>query len=480
MTDMKVEPANELASGQARAKGPSIQELLDEEVVEVPWVLRQERYEFMGDEDLPADRYYSQDFFDREVEKLWPKVWQPACFEQDIPNVGDTIVYDIVDWSFLIVRVAPDEVKAFYNACLHRGRQLRTNDRAAACVPELRCPFHGLVWNVDGSFKEIPPSIAFDFPHIDPPKFGLPEARCEVWDGIVFINMDPNAEPLLEFLGDLTQHLERWPFKSRWKAAHVAKVMGANWKVTLEAFIESMHVIATHPQMNAGLLGGDGSNCEYDIYENFARSIMAPPMPNPNLPYEVTEQELIDEMFNRGGVQTEGGYQPEGEAPELPEGTTARALMAQAVAEGSAAAGGALAVAGSPMTVVEATASIWYNVFPNWFPWSGPIFYRFRPYGHDPDKSIMECILMVALPEGTERPPAAAIHWLREEDDWTAAPELGQLAEIFNQDSANIPYVQRGLKSLGRGKPSKGMTLANYQDVRIRHFHKLIAKYLDD
>uniref|UniRef100_UPI0034E1DF1D aromatic ring-hydroxylating oxygenase subunit alpha n=1 Tax=Mycobacterium sp. OAE908 TaxID=2817899 RepID=UPI0034E1DF1D len=477
---MKVNATDGPPPGQARAKGPSIQELLDDETLDVPWVLRQERYEFMGDEDLPADRYFSQEFFEREVDKLWPKVWQLACFEQDIPNVGDTIVYDIVDWSFLIVRVAPDRIKAFYNACLHRGRQLRTNDCAAARLPELRCPFHGLAWHIDGSFKEVPPSIAFDFPHIDPPKFGLPEVQCETWDGIVFINMDPNAEPLRDFLGDLTKHFERWPFNDRWKAAHVAKVMHANWKVTLEAFLESMHVITTHPQMNAGLLGGDGSNCEYDVYENFSRSIMAPPMPNPNLPYEVTEQELIAEMFNRGGVQTEGGYQPQGDAPELPDGMTARGLLAEVGRQqGNGAGGGAVTVAGSPMTVVEATSSIWYNVFPNWFPWSGPIFYRFRPYGHDPDKCIMECIFMVALPAGTERPPAAAIHWLSEDEDWTAAPELGALAEIFNQDTANIPQIQRGLKSLAHGKPTKGITLANYQDVRIRHFHKLIDKYLD-
>jgi nitrite reductase/ring-hydroxylating ferredoxin subunit len=467
------------APGEARAKGPTIQELLDEETVEVPWVLREERYEFMGDEDLDASRYFSQEFCEREMDKLWPKVWQLACFEQDIPKVGDTIVYDLADWSFLIVRVAEDQIKAYYNACLHRGRQLRTNDCASACVPEFRCPFHGLTWNIDGSLKQIPSSIAFDFPHVDPAGFGLPEVRCETWDGIVFINMDKDAEPLVSFLGDLTRHFERWPFKSRWKAAHVAKVIHANWKVTLEAFIESMHVIATHPQMNAGLLGGDGSNCEYDTYENFARSIMAPPMPNPNLPYEVSEQELINEMFFRGGVQSEGGYEfADGETPELPEGTTARQMMADAAKSGQAA-GGATAVAGSEMTVVEATSAIWYNVFPNWFPWSGPIFYRFRPYGHDPDKSIMECIFMVAMPEGTELPPAATVHWLTEEDDWTAAPELGSLAEIFNQDMGNIPYVQRGLKSLKRGKPSGGVTLANYQDVRIRHFHALIDKYLN-
>ena len=478
MTEAQARPDVALHPGMARAQGPSIQDLLDEERAEVPWVLRQERYRFLGDQDLPADRYYSQEFLELEVDKLWPRVWQLACFEQDIPNVGDTIVYDIVDWSFVIVRSGPDRIQAFYNSCLHRGRQLRTNDCSAVQLPELRCPFHGLTWNVDGSFREVPESFAWDFPHVQSDQFALPGVRCETWDGLVFINMDEDAAPLTSFLGDFSEHFARWPLKDRWKAVHVAKVVPANWKVTLEAFIESMHVLATHPQANAGLLGGDGSNCEYDIYENFSRSILAPPMPNPYLPYEVSEADLIEAMFSDGGVQIETGFQPastvtDGEAQQ----TTARQLIADAVAAGETA-GAAVVRPGTEMTVIEATSPIWYFVFPNWMPWAQPVFYRFRPYGRNPDKCVMECMLLMAPPEGMERPPAAPIHWLDEDDDWTAAAELGPLADVFNQDSANLPRIQRGLKSLRRGKPSGGLTLANYQDIRIRHFHKLLDEYL--
>jgi nitrite reductase/ring-hydroxylating ferredoxin subunit len=454
-----------------RALGPTVQELLEEETIEVPWVLRQEEYTYLGSEDLPVDRYFSQEFFDLEVEKLWPKVWQFACWEQDIPDPGDTTVYDIVDWSFIVARVDADEIKGYYNSCLHRGRQLRTKDGYCG---EFRCPFHGLTWYLDGSLKLIPESIAWDFGHVDPANFGLPEVRVERHDGMVFINMDASAPPLTEFLGDYTKHFERWPFAPRWKAAHVAKIMPANWKVTQEAFLESFHVIATHPQMNAGLLGGDGSMCEYDIYDggraNFNRMILAPPMPNPNLPYEVSEAELIQEMVFRGGVQTEAGFQPDSEMPEIAAGTTARHFMA----EQARAHGMGLTADGSPLTDMELTSSIQYYVFPNLFPWQGPIFYRFRPLGHDPNKSIMECWLMVTLPPGAPRREGAKIHWLKEEDDWTTATELGMLAEIFNQDSGNIPFLQKGLKAAGR----HGITLANYGDSRIRQYHKLLDEYL--
>src|SRR3712207_8617533 len=47
-----------------------------------------------------------------EKERLWSRVWQMACREEELPQVGDTMVYDICDRSYLLVRSAPDEIKA--------------------------------------------------------------------------------------------------------------------------------------------------------------------------------------------------------------------------------------------------------------------------------------------------------------------------------------------------------------------------------
>jgi nitrite reductase/ring-hydroxylating ferredoxin subunit len=449
---------------EARFRGPSVQDMLDGETVEVPWVLRQEEFTDVGVKRLAVDRYTSAEFFDREVEHLWPRVWQLACLEQDIPRVGDTIVYEIVGWSFLVVRTAPDRVQAFWNSCRHRGRKLRTNE----------CPFHGLAWNLDGSFKEVPHAFDWDLDHARADELGLPEVRVETWDGFVFINLDADAEPLMDFIGDLAKHFERWPFARRWKAAHVAKVIPANWKATAEAFLESFHVVATHPQMFAGLLGGDGSSCEYDVYDggdaNFNRMILNGPMPNPNLPYQVSEEELIEEMFFRGGVQTENGVTSAADARAAAPGETAREVMANFGGRGSAQG---MTCVGSPPTLVEKTSSIQYFLFPNLCPWSGSIFYRFRPYGREHEKAIMEVMFLVGLPEGQERPPAAPIHWLTEEQDWTEAPELGPLAEIFNQDSANLPHVQTGMHSARHD-----LTLTTYGDSRIAHLHHLLDRAL--
>ena len=73
---------------------------------------------------IPAQNYVSEDFAKREAEHLWKKVWQMACREDEIPKVGDYYTYDIVDQSIIVIRTAPDEIKAFHNACPHRGRTL--------------------------------------------------------------------------------------------------------------------------------------------------------------------------------------------------------------------------------------------------------------------------------------------------------------------------------------------------------------------
>ena len=103
---------------------------------------------------VPVEQFTSRAFHDLEVERVWNRVWQMACHEDDIPDVGDSLVYDIAHLSFLVVRTGPDSFKAYSNACLHRGRKLMEAHGTRAS--EMRCPFHGWTWHLDGKLKEIP------------------------------------------------------------------------------------------------------------------------------------------------------------------------------------------------------------------------------------------------------------------------------------------------------------------------------------
>jgi nitrite reductase/ring-hydroxylating ferredoxin subunit len=445
------------APGQARSSGVSYQKLLDTDTLPVPDVLRKESPQYLGSDDVPVARYTSREFFALEMERLWPRVWQMACREEDVPQVGDTLVYDITRYSILVVRSAPDRIQAFHNACLHRGRQLRECDGRAS---ELRCAFHGFAWHLDGTLKQVP--CAWDFPHVTDrqAQWKLPELRVATWGGFVFVNMDPGCEPLLDFLGELPSHFERWPLEERYKQVHVAKVLRCNWKVAQEAFMEAFHVVATHPQLLAGI--GD-ANSQYDVFGNFTRAITPNGTPSPHLKWQPTEQEMFDAMSDRRLDEPPALVVPEGMTARQVAAMGARMMLRPVVGAGV-----------DRLCDAEMLDSFYYTVFPNFHPWGAynRIVYRFRPHGCDPDESIME--VMYLAPFTGERPPAAPIHWLGPDDDWTEAPELGFLARVFNQDTYNLPKVQRGLHATV--KP--GVTLANYQETKIRHLHRLLERWL--
>jgi nitrite reductase/ring-hydroxylating ferredoxin subunit len=439
-------------------KCPTYQELLTTDTHPVPEVLRRTQPMELPPSEIPTSRYTSREFFELEVERLWKRVWQMACREEDIPNIGDNIVYDIVGMSFLVVRTGADEFKAFYNSCLHRGRLLR--EAGSRCATEFRCPFHGFAWNLDGTLKHIP--TQWDFPHVKPSQWSLPEAKVGRWGGFVFINPAQDAEPFADFIGgELTDQFGRWPLERRYKQAHVAKILRCNWKVAQEAFMEAFHVVATHPQLLPGI--GD-ANSQYDVWGNFSRAITANGTPSPHLNWTPTEQEMFDAMVDR--------RLDEPPLAEVGGGLTARAAAAMGSRQSLRPALGAEV---DNLSDAELVDSFYYTVFPNFHPWGAynRIVYRFRPYGCEVDQAIMECMYLAPyLPE--EKPPAAPIHWLGADDDWCEAPELGFLARVFNQDTFNLPKVQLGLKA---GK-KKTVTLANYQETKIRHFHHLLDQWL--
>ncbi len=148
-------------------------QLLDTDSHPIPESYRRDSPIEPGPTHVAIERYTSQAFHDIEVEKIWKKVWQMACHEDDLPEVGDCVPYDIAHLSFLVVRTEEDEFKAYCNSCLHRGRKLR--EARGKGITELRCPFHGWCWNLDGSLKAVP--CEWDYPELKREEQSLPEVR---------------------------------------------------------------------------------------------------------------------------------------------------------------------------------------------------------------------------------------------------------------------------------------------------------------
>lgn len=440
----------------ARSPGITYQQLLDEDTHPVPDVLRLESNPPMTSEDVSIERYTTREWHEIEKERLWSRVWQYACRTDEIAEVGDYYIYEIVGRSYLVVRTAPDEIKAYPNACLHRGRKLKDYDGRCS---EIRCAFHGFAWALDGELKDVPAN--WDFPHVEAESFSLPECAVGEWAGFVFINPDPNAEPLADYVAELDEQFQVWDLGNRYKEAHVAKVIACNWKIAQEAFCEAFHVNATHPQI-MGYLGD--TNSQVDVWENISRVISPGGTPSPLLDYDVSENDRMRAMLDTRHDQ---------DLPvEVPEGSTMRATAAAlARARWRELAGDMV----DGMSDAEMMDSIDYTLFPNFHPWGAfnRIVYRFRPNGDDHRSAIMECIFL--SPFQGEKPPPAPIHWLEEHETFTDATELGMLGKVFNQDLFNMPRVQQGLESTQ--KP--GVTLANYQESKVRWLHQKLGEWCE-
>lgn len=411
----------------------------------------------MGTADLPVERYVSRAFHDLEIEHMWSRVWQMACHDSDIPEAGNYITYEIGARSWIIVRQKDGSVRAFANACLHRGMQLADGQGSA---PVLTCPFHGWSWNLDGSNRAV--TQRWDFPQLEGRDLCLPQAKVANWAGFVFINPDADAEPFADFIGELPDHFRSAPLEHRRIAVHVARVMPANWKVAMEAFLESYHVSPTHPQSVAV---SEYAETQYDIYgDNLSRLATISIAPVSDAMKALSEQEFADL-----GARTTGR-----EPIQLKPGETYRQALA---AERRSQIGAVLGQSLDHMSDCEMLDAVEYLLFPNFLPWHGyglPIVYRFRPNGDRHDSSIMEIYLMAPRALSEPVPRAPEIVWLPEDRPFAEHEPLGRLGPIFDQDYANIAGVWKGLHSTRQA----GLWPSHYQESRIRHYHRRIDDFI--
>ena len=442
-----------------RSPGPSWQDVLDQDSRPVPDFLRAESPYLNGFGDIPKDRYLSREWHEKEKDCLWSRVWQFACREEQIPEVGSYIVYEIADQSYLVTRVSEDEIKAYPNVCLHRGRLLKTYDGRCS---EFRCPYHGFAWHLDGELKHIP--AEWDFPHLEARSedMALPEVKVGTWAGFVFINPDPEAESLQDFLGEeILRHFERWDLENRYIQAHVSKIVNCNWKIANEAFSEGFHVNATHPQ---GMTYTGDPQSQVDIWGNTARNISPKGIPCPLLSFVPTEEQMLRDALD---VR-------EGEPLPIPfeDGETMRTALSRAGRERFRDSFGDRV---DDLTDAEFLDAWVYTVFPNFMPWGAfnRIFYRFRPNGDEHESCIFEIFYLA--PFSGDRPPPATETKLGPSDPWTDAQELEKLAMVAEQDTFNMQRVHQGLKVLRR----EGVLLSRYQESIVRWRQDLIQEYVE-
>jgi phenylpropionate dioxygenase-like ring-hydroxylating dioxygenase large terminal subunit len=465
---MAADPKVPGTPGEARCPGVSWRDLLAEDSRPVPQFLADESYTYLGSEPIPASRYTDPTFFREELAKMWPYVWQWAAREEDLPEPGDTIVYENAGRSYLVTRQPDRSVRAFHNVCLHRGRKLRTSD---GTVNQFRCPFHGFTWNTDGSLKQIP--CRWDFPHISDDKMRLPEAQVGRWGGYVFLREEDRGPSLEEYLSPIPEHFKRWRHEECTTSIWVGKVVPANWKVVMEAFMEAWHSLVTHPQLLPFM--GD-ANTSYNVWGDNVNAAFTPfGIFSPHVdPSGKQQQWIVDEFFSYNGRSADNYETREsGSNVRVAPGMTARRALSESMRATYSKMFGRDYSATSDAELLDALV---YNVFPNFSPWGGympNIAYRWRPWP-DQDNTLMEVRVLTRMSPGAMRVKGPAMRFLGRDEPWSAAKELGVLGDVFEQDMGNLPFVQEGLKASKNGR----VNLGNYQEIRIRQFQRTLDKYL--
>ena len=454
--------------GRNRSPGIAWEALMETDARPVPDFLKHESYTYLGAKPVLASRYTSPEFAALEMEKLWPNVWQFAARDEDMPEPGDFIVYENAGRSYLVSRQENGSVRAFHNVCLHRGRKLKTEPGSADAF---QCPFHGFTWNKDGSFAQMP--CQWDFTHLKSENMALPEAEVGRWGGYIFVRENPGGPTLDEYLAPLPEHFQRWKHEECATAIWVAKVVPANWKVTMEAFMEAWHTIVTHPQLLA--FTGDCNSAYWTWGDNINVNLVPFGIMSPHIDSAGREQQWIVDEFIKFNGRSADSFDGDGDpfAVTVPAGTTARAALGDAMRANYTNLYGH---DHSDASDAELLDGLVYNVFPNFAPWGGfmpNIVYRWRP-GKDVDHCLMEVRILTRVPPGEPIPHSPEMRLLGDDEPWTACTEIGVLGAVFEQDMHNLPFVQQGLKASKTGE----VNLSEYQEIRLRQFHDTIDKYL--
>lgn len=425
---------------------------------------RKTAYEDFGTAPIDARRYYAPEFKQLEDEKLWPRVWTMAGVAADIPNTGDCFRYELGRESLIIVRQADQTIRAYYNVCPHRGNALLREDFAH--VSKLVCSFHGWQFALDGRNLKVTDREMFRPEALDGP-IGLTPVRCEQAFGLVFINMDANAEPLADFLGEVVAHLAPYRIEDMRVVRDASTEWNANWKTTLDAFNEAYHAFFVHAMARKSF---DDVHTQIDTYANgMNRRIGMIGHPSPRLP----DQGLNDDLRY---LLIEAGLDPAGFDPAQGDVRAAiqRAKRARAEARG---------LDWSGFTDGQLTDDWNYSFFPNFtlnIHVEGLLLQRFRPHPTDPEKCYYDNMVLVHPTDDAASIPAYMGIAPGTDVSGRTRPARLQvpngepgMGPVVDEDGVLVPVVQRGLRSRG----FRGLRLGEPEHC-IRQFHHELDRRL--
>lgn len=429
---------------------------------------------------IPRAPYISKEFLQGEKDRLWPKVWLPACRESEVAEKGQYVTFKMADDLILVVRGEDGVLRAFFNVCQHRGKQLATG---AGKASKFTCRYHGWSWNTDGTTLEVIDEEDWcgEFTKAD---VNLPALALDTWGGWVFVHMEPeNAPPLKEWLAPLAHAFRNYKFEEFSPVWKRSVTLPCNWKVALDVFLEGYHAMTAHRQFNP-VSGDNRWTCVVHGVHSMFHSRGLPVLGEPSLHIDSLPGLAHDEeMLSNAKTQAEkihayytllhrdtGALFTERKvramkrlAEEMPADASYMDLL-MAMDRIHREEGKKDGLNWDQFTLEDiAAVGLDWHIFPNmaFLPQEdGALVYIARPDGDDPDSCVFDIYSLERFAPG--KAPAFQHDVITQWRDiaWPL---------VLHQDFENVGEIQDGLKSrgyrFGRANPVAELTCINF------HYH---------
>lgn len=407
---------------------------------------------------ITGDRYYSPEWMHAEWEKLWTRTWHIGGMASDLAETGDNLVHDIGHESVVMIRQEDGSVRAFYNACQHRGNRLLWSEIGGGSA--ITCSYHGWRYALDG--RVIGVQDAHDFPQGNPcGRLRLKEIACDVWAGFVWFNMERDAPPVRTWLGVIADQIDAYRPQDMTRVVYLTTEVPCNWKVIRDNFNESYHLPTLHPEI-ATAIDDDPADTVFEMYTSgHNRMIMKGGCQSGRKPPFDVVQAPLDDILKFWELDP---ARFAGKARE-----TRLALQAQRRALGAHKGYSFF----SNLSDSQLTDYYHYTLFPNvsftFWP-EGFQVLRSEPHAQDPERCIFDHWFVahpIAGRDSVEGPLGTVLFQNAERE--RIAYGTRTFGAVADQDLSICIGQQRGLRSRGY----RGGYLG-YQEKRIQRFHELL------
>jgi Rieske 2Fe-2S family protein len=196
---------------------------------------------------LPAEYYVDVNYFKREMDALFGRMWICAGRTEQVERSGQFFVREVVGESLIVTRSPSAEVRAFYNVCRHRGTKL-CPEMTGVFAGSIQCPYHAWTYDLDGRLIGAPHMD--EVPHFRKEEYPLHQVHADVWDGHIFLNLSSDPGALGGQLADLPAKFRPWQMEQLRLGHRIVYDVKANWKLLIQNYSECLHCPNLHPALN--------------------------------------------------------------------------------------------------------------------------------------------------------------------------------------------------------------------------------------